>query len=248
MTTPEFSLAQPEQLVSQTHPPLSDRVLIAIEVALRTAWAELLKDETVRDILRTGGEKQITNILRQRLEQIRVREINPLEFNCMVFERTPLDAEYLNYKSEKTRRPDLVFHLAGRPRPGVTDSLNDGLYVECKIVDRNHGSRRVAQYCNKGLKRFVDGDYGWRMPQGMMCAYVRSPDALPIALQEYFDLAGVPSTLCLSDTNLTECTLTKYRPSIFISSHARPWSFWDGSSPGNVSVQHLWLAIASSRD
>lgn len=241
--TPGLSLSQPEQLAQQIHPPLSDRVLIAIEVALRTAWVEMLEDPAVQNILQNGKEKQITNVLRERLERIRVRENGSLEYNCNVFERPHVDAEYSNYKNEKAERPDLVFHLSGRPRPGVVDSLYDGLYVECKIIDNKR--RDLGEYCRKGVKRFVDGDYGWRMPQGMMCAYIRTNQELPVALEGYFGAAGVAAFLYLANTSLTKSALTMHNPFIYISDHARPWTFPDGSSPGNISVQHLWLRAYS---
>lgn len=242
--SPVLNLSKPEPPSPHIHPPLDDRVLIAVEVALRTAWAEMLHDHTVRSILEGGKEKQITSILRERLERIRVRESDILEYNCNVFERPHVDAEYSNYKNEKAERPDLVFHLSGRPRPGVVDSLYDGLYVECKIID--NGSRTLGLYCTKGVKRFVDGDYGWRMPQGMMCAYVRTSHELPVALENHFGILGVATSLCLASTSLTKSTLTPHNPSIYISDHSRPWTFLDGSSPGNILVQHLWLGCCET--
>jgi hypothetical protein len=236
---PSLSLSEAQSPEQHIHPPLDDRVLIAIEVALRTAWAEMLEDPAVQNILENGKEKQITNLLRERLERIRVRENDPLEYNCNVFERPHVDAEYSNYKNEKAERPDLVFHLSGRPRPGVVDSLYDGLYVECKIIDNKR--RHVAEYCRNGVMRFVNGDYGWRMPQGMMCAYVRTNQELPVALEGYFGGVGVAATLCLVSTSLTKSKLSKHNPVIYTSDHARPWIFPDGLSPGNISVQHLWL-------
>src|SRR5258706_4178927 len=179
-----LSLSEPESHPSHIHPPLHDRVLIAVEIALRTAWEQLRGDGALRKVLESGTEKEITKIFRENLERIRVREKDPLEYNCNVFERPHIDAEYSNYKNEKAKRPDLVFHLSGQPRPGVVDSLYDGLFVECKIID--NGSRDLGEYCRKGMKRFVDGDYGWRMPQGMMCAYVRTTQLLPIALEDHF--------------------------------------------------------------
>jgi len=236
---PALNLSNPDFPVRHIHPPLDDRVLIAIEVALRTAWTEIMDDHTVRAIVERGNEKHITNILRERLERIRVRDLNPLEYNCTVFERPHVDAEYSNYKNERAERPDLVFHLSGRPRPGVVDSLYDGLYVECKIID--NGRRDIGEYCRKGVKRFVDGDYGWRMPQGMMCAYVRTTQELPVALENYFGTPRVAATFCLVSTTLTRSTLTPHNPSIYVSDHTRPWFFSDGSPPGKISVQHLWL-------
>jgi hypothetical protein len=234
-----LNLLEPESPLQQVHPPFDDRLLIAIEIALRTAWAEILQDGTVLEVLEKGKETKITNILRERLERIRVRENDPLEYNCNVFERPHVSAEYSNYKKERPELPDLVFHLSGRPRPGVMDSLYDGLYVECKILD--NGSRNLGRYCRNGVRRFVDGDYGWRMSQGMMCAYVRTTQELPVALEGYFRASRVATTLCLVSTSLTKSTLTEYNPAIYLSDHARPWTFPDGSSPGKISLQHLWL-------
>jgi hypothetical protein len=234
-----LSVSEPQRRSQHIHRPLHERVLVAIEIALRRAWKELLNECTVRYALQNGNEKEITKLFRERLERIRVRARNRLGYNCSVFERPHVDAEYSNYTDAKAERPDLVFHLSGRPRPGVVDSLYDGLYVECKIID--NGSRSIGEYCRKGVKRFVDGDYGWRMPQGMMCAYVRTTQRLPIALEIHFVRSGVAAPLCLVSTSLSKSTLTRQKPPIYISVHARPWTFPDGSSPGNISVQHLWL-------
>jgi len=234
-----LSLSVPEPQPQHIHPPLDDRLLIAIEIALRTAWAEILQDRTFLEVLEKGKETEITNMLRERLERIRVRETDPLEYNCNVFERPHVSAEYSNYKNEKPELPDLVFHLSGRPRPGVVDSLYDGLYVECKILDNRN--RNLGRYCRNGVRRFVEGDYGWRMSQGMMCAYVRTTQELPVTLEGYFESPGVAAALCLVSTSLTKSTLTQHNPAIYISDHARAWIFSDGTSPGKISVQHLWL-------
>lgn len=234
-----LNLSEPESPLQQVHPPFDDRLLIAIEIALRTAWTEITNDPSLSNILQSGHEKRITNVLRERLERLRVRQDDPLEYNCNVFERPHVDAEYSNYKNEKAEHPDLVFHLSGQPRPGVLDSLYDGLYVECKIIDNRR--RNLREYCGNGVQRFVNGGYGWRMPQGMMCAYVRTTQQLPIALENYFGTPSVPTTLGLVSMTLTKSTLTHHDPAIYISEHARLWTFPGGSSPGNISVQHLWL-------
>ena len=50
-------------------------------------------------------------------------------------------------------------------------SSQDALFVECKLVGKAHPVGSF--YCNKGISRFVDGDYGWAMQEGMMLGYVR---------------------------------------------------------------------------
>ena len=153
-----------------------------------------------------------------------------------------MNAEFYNYQNVKVRLPDLVFYLAGEPRHGVVDSLYDGLFVECKIIDAPK-SKDVGKYCTKGLFRFVIGDYGWRMPQGMMCAYVRDSHMIPKALDDYFLKTEAAKALNLIDRRLARSTLNSFSPHVYVSRHDRSWTFSDGTPPGEIAVRHMWLQV-----
>ena len=65
--------------------------------------------------------------------------------------------------------PDLVFDLNRDSLPVLPS--HDALVVECKPVDKDHSAG--GDYCDKGLRRFVIGDYAWPMQEAMMVGYVR---------------------------------------------------------------------------
>jgi len=132
-----------------------------------------------------------------------------------------------------------VFFLAGPKRPGVVESIYDGLVVECKIV--GSGSQTIGQYSTAGIVRFVMGEYACRMPQGMMCAYVRTSHTLPTALNDYFAKNGLKDGLLLKSLLVTKSALTTDLPAVFTSNHNRPWTFPDGAIPGDIEIRHLWL-------
>ncbi len=74
--------------------------------------------------------------------------------------------------------PDLVFFLNRDSLPILVS--HDALAVECKPVDENHPVGEF--YCEKGLKRFVIGDYAWPMQEAMMVGYVRDDRCIAMNL------------------------------------------------------------------
>lgn len=239
------SLAATEE---STHKPLSpinpafdDRLLIAINLALKEAWALMCSDNADRNIIETQDEVSITQCMRKRLNQLRINGLGG--YSCYSFDRPYSGAEYYNYQGEKIRKPDLVFAVCGNPRPGVYDDLNDAIFVECKLIDRS-GNKNVGLYCSHGLIRFVDGSYSWRMPEGMMVAYVRSDQKLPKALEN--GLAGYGRAKKLkTDGKVHTCKLSKSPPATYLTNHKRTWELPEGVSPGPIKVRHLWLHVFS---
>src|ERR1035441_3170555 len=66
--------------------------------------------------------------------------------------------------------PDLLVDFIGLP-PRAMNSQH-GLFIECKPVDADHTVG--AHYCDKGIIRFVRGDYAWAMQSAMMIGYARA--------------------------------------------------------------------------
>src|SRR5687768_15977849 len=108
------------------NPPLSDRTVRAVERALRRAWQRLKESSSAMSVLMHGSEPQITKLLWIELGRIRDDGLSP-GYNAYTFERPVPAAEFYNYLNTLVRRPDLVFFLAGPRRPGVIESLYDGL-------------------------------------------------------------------------------------------------------------------------
>lgn len=202
--------------------------------AISSVWQTLLQEPPVE--LHRRKEPQITTLLQIGLNQLRNDPNNDAGFTGALFETVVRGAEMFNYNGTKLeKKPDLAFRLHQRT-PGLPEYR--GLFVECKIVGR---SRPVgSNYAKKGLLRFVDGDYAWAMPSGMMLAYVYGGKTVPGTLTPFLKKsANQPA-----DPYLTRSLPQRDRrlPGIFVSRHGRQWIYpGTGRCPGDVTIMHLWL-------
>ena len=149
------------------NPPIDDAVLVVAHIAVRRAFA-LLRESGFS--LGTAHEDQVTQQLQWILED-RLRQNGEIPgFDERVFRKVWRAPEVTNFNGQHpAKKPDLVFELV-RDETLVLSS-QDALFVECKLVGKAHPVGSF--YCNKGISRFVDGDYGWAMQEGMMLGYVR---------------------------------------------------------------------------
>lgn len=224
------------------YPPFDPRYLRAIELALRAAWDNLHKDAVKNHQLSTLNEERISHMLRDALNTLREKKTSGVkDYNCLVFERPQVGAEIVT-KDGKIRKPDIVFTLCGWARPGVPDSMKDGIFVECKILE--HGSKKnVAAYCNAGMHRFVEGSYAERMREGMMVAYVRTSQVLPKDLATKLADGEMKKHLA-TDGKLSPCGLTQEEPRVYFSTHERNWPYPNNEGhPGPIAIYHLWLHV-----
>lgn len=224
------------------YPPFGARYLRAIELAVRRAWEQLLANPIEAAKLATGDEIDISHQLRTALNGLREQRTGEVSgYTCEIFERPQLGAEILS-PTGLIRKPDLVFALAGPARPGVGDTIRDGIFVECKVLDATKG---VAEYCKAGLSRFVVGHYGGWMREGMMLAYVRNRQKLPVAL-ETLGKKKTYRDLLAWDGAVAPCGLTDCKPRVYLTVHQRAWPYLEHAGvPGPVEVRHLWLAISA---
>ena len=224
------------------YPPFESRYLRAIELALRTAWAALLKDAAKCRQLSTLNEERISHMFRDALNELREMKTGGVkDYNCSAFERPQVGAEIMT-KDGKIRKPDIVFALCGAARPGVRNSMKDAIYVECKILEHGSKSKNVAAYCNNGIHRFVEGSYAERMREGMMLAYVRTSQELPKDLATALADEEMKAHLA-TDGKLSKCGLTRVDPRVYLSAHKRIWPYEDEGYPGPIAIRHLWLHV-----
>lgn len=174
-----------------SYPPWNPAVIVVVEQAIRQAWRTLLRDH--KNVLATRDEDRITDRLLDILAEMRKDATVP-GFTAELFGQPVRDAklsDWLGASIDKT--PDITVYPA-RPRLGISHDRHDALFLECKVLD---GARRLTQYGDQGIQRFLDGRYAWRMPHAHMVAYVfsaadRHPES---ALRGYFTRkrAGSPS-------------------------------------------------------
>jgi len=152
------------------------------------------------------------------------------------FETVNRGANFKNYNGESiNKQPDLIIKLIGI-RPEVLLSLQDGIFIECKPVDKKHSIK--SQYCERGIKRFIKGDYAWAMPFAMMIGYVKG------------DYSIIPKFYDILDKN-GKAYNTKKLPypsketeKIYITEHKRDWTYLQTEQKAeDISIRHLWLII-----
>lgn len=123
----------------------------------------------------SADEDTITQALVEAIEN-RLSKNGKIEgFKCALFGKVSREPKITNFdKKHPDKMPDIFFDLKRDHMSVLSDQ--DGLFVECKPVDRKHPI--FSCYCQKGLKRFVDGDYAWAMQDAMMVGYVSIPYTL----------------------------------------------------------------------
>ena len=177
------------------HPPIDDGVLLVTHNAICHALRILRKNGFP---LKSAHEDAITLGLHEILED-RLRQSGEVPgFDGLVFGKVVRAPAVRNYDGTRPdKEPDLMFNLV-RDNTLVRSS-QDALFVECKIVGDSH--RVASLYCNRGLSRFIDGDYAWAMQEGMMLGYVRhqftlSANLSPVLARDpYRERLGTPSPL-----------------------------------------------------
>lgn len=138
--------------------------------------------------------------------------------------------------SHLEKRPDLAIYLSNGAR-------HFPLVVEAKILDHAKG-KTLTSYCDRGLLRFVKGEYAWANSEAFMLGYVRdgsSIDAkLTPRLAEAMALNPRPYLLEALPVHVGPIGLdlahTQHGRDFVYSCQAPP------NSPGPILIWHLWLS------
>lgn len=225
------------------HARFPDRLLLAIENAIRTAWIKLTKKFPRREIC-DASEPQITNSIRNILNDMLSCNTGDA-FSEKDFRMLIVGGELESYDGRHIQKePDLVFYCSDR-RPGIYLSAYDGIFAECKLMDHPK-DKTVSDYAIDGITKFITGEYAWAMPHAMMVAYVRDGQQMPAALEQNFSLhngGNIRRFAVVSDPPVKKCTLTRKQPPAYITRHQRTWTHRNSSMPGDIELRHLWLYI-----
>jgi len=225
-------------------PPWNPGLIVVIEQAIQQAWRTMLRDH--QGVLATHDEDRITDRLLDILVAIRTDGSVP-GFTAHLFGVPVRDAKLPDWNGASIdKTPDITVYPA-RPRPGISHARHDALFLECKVL---HNQRRLTQYGDEGIQRFLDGRYAWRMPHAHMVAYVFSvTDRQPIsALTGHFKRSrkGPPvqtnaSRLALESgpvqVSSAGCVHTR---AVVQTSHLRSAPVLHGRA-NPIVLRHLWL-------
>jgi hypothetical protein len=156
------------------HPPISLSVFLVLEEAVCAAWEVLRLHLPSGFSLATAPEVNVNTYLHETLkDKVWNRDVVDGFDDELI--KTITRPEVRSYDgTHVSKRPDIMVEIEGRPE-GIRPS-QDGVFIECKPVDANHPLS--AHYCDKGIRRFICGDYAWAMTEAMMIGYVDS-DEIP---------------------------------------------------------------------
>ncbi len=215
------------------HPQIPQRTILLVCKVIKMAW-QLLEEMPPSDfILQSADEDTITQVLLEIIEN-RLRKNGEVDgFNCALFGKVTRDQKIPNVdKKHPDKMPDIFFDLK-RDQLAIL-SNQDGLFVECKPVDRQHPI--LSCYCKKGLVRFVNGDYAWAMQDALMVGYVKGH-------YSFIKLASVLDCKKSADLKTTNhFVVDEYV--IYRSSHNREFEWPERRGHAcPISVTHLWLPL-----
>jgi hypothetical protein len=214
------------------HPPIPQRTILLLCKVIRRAWQLLAENSPTGFILHAEKEDTVTQMLVEIIEN-RLRKNGDVDgFDSARFGRVVREPKITNYdKKHPDKMPDIFFDLKREKAPVLSDQ--DGLFVECKPIDGDHPL--FSCYCQKGLIRFVNGDYAWAMQDALMVGYITG----------HYSYEKLASVLNKNDSaNLKTNNHSEIVPSIYRSNHDREFEWPESCGHAcQISVSHLWLPL-----
>lgn len=220
------------------HPPIPLSIFLIVEMAVCAGW-QLLKSEPREGFdLLTAHEDEITHELHEAVFNRVFNDGLVDGFNRQVFSVISREPKLRNYNyTILDKMPDLLIGLVNRPSGLV--NTQDGLFIECKPVDRAHSAGQ--HYCDKGLIRFVRGDYAWAMTSALMVGYARDNYTIVPKLAEALKVRG---TAIPTLTELQPCACSKSGADsevVHLSKHGRTFNYVGSERAAPIMIRHLWL-------
>lgn len=181
-----------------------------------------------------GSEAEVTALLEARLNTLIAQD---LFFGQLVL-NVVRGKETLSFDgSHIEKRPDLSIYLSSRSR-------NFPLIVEAKVLDAAR-AKTEAMYCDKGLCRFLAGEYAWACQEAFMLAYVRDGSSIGRRLTPFLSSARaraparylVEALPCSAGSGAGDLAHSRHGRN-FLYNHQIP----PAHEPGPIAIWHLWLS------
>lgn len=223
---------------SYPFPPFPKVILNAVVKATRRAWLPIAEEERAcgdgerRNEVQLNAELAIEMDALRRLELVR-------DFTPDIFETPTPDAPTRNFSGERIGpRPDITIRIRSL-RPALANPMVDTVFIECKCLGEG---LNLGPYFKKGMRRFIDGEYGWAVQQAIMVGYLETDQVLPDDLEKRLVRNGqdIGMNLVLDDKRRT------VRPSgqgyLAFTRHQRIWRHQNDDLPGDIELLHVWLS------
>ncbi|MDM8515015.1 hypothetical protein QUF76_02360 [Desulfobacterales bacterium HSG16] len=214
------------------HPKIPQRTVLLLCKVIEKAWKLLEENPPSGFYRQSADEDTITQMLVEIIEN-RLRKNGDIAgFNSAMFGKVDREPKITNVdKTHLDKMPDIVFDLKRERLPILSDQ--DGLFVECKPVDRKHPIGSC--YCKKGLIRFVNGSYAWAMQDALMVGYVTHPYSFKKLASVLNDRKKGSIYNTTTHSKVDKCL-------IFRSNHDRDFKWPEGNGKAcAITISHLWL-------
>jgi hypothetical protein len=221
------------------HPQLSLRSHLVVEAAICVAWKLVLTRVKSGFDLQSATEDAVTHELYERLYDEVFDKGLVDGFNREVFASVRREPKIRNFNgSNLDKMPDLLVEFVDRPA-GVMNSQY-GIFIECKPVDADHTVG--VHYCDKGLVRFVRGDYAWAMQSAMMIGYARSGYTIHPKLSDALQARSQATATKEEAQPCRHSIADSTSESVHVSKHARMFKYAEtGNAAPAILIRHLWL-------
>ena len=220
------------------HPPISFRLILIVDAVVERGLKILREQPPPGFELRSADEDTITYQLHWVIENRLHRRKEVPGFDKRIFGKVWREPKVTNCDgTHPDKMPDLVFDL-NRESLQVLSS-HDHLAIECKPVDSNHPAG--SHYCDKGLHRFVNGDYAWTMQEAMMVAYVRDGRTIAANLLPAMAQRREALRIIEEPRPAGESRSDKLNDGLHVSRHSRTF-FWPGTcgKACDIHIFHSW--------
>jgi hypothetical protein len=225
--------------VELPHPPISLSVFLVVEEALRVAW-DLMRTQP-RDgfDLLNANEDAVTQELYEVLFDVVFGSDMVEGFDREVLTTITRESKVRNYDgAHLDKMPDLLVGLVDRLN--VFKPSQDWLFIECKPVDNTHSVG--VHYCDKGIIRFVRGEYAWTMTSAMMIGYAKDGYTISAKLDDALNARAATIPTSEFPKPCVRSKAGRFADVVCVSQHDRTFRYIETSKNApSITVRHLWL-------
>lgn len=223
---------------SYPYPPFPKVVLAAVVKAARHAWLPIAAEE--RRCRDGEGRNEVQLNAEMAIEMDAVRRLKKVrDFTPDIFETPNPDTPTRNFTGKRIgTRPDLTLRLRSL-RPALSNPMVDAVFIECKVLTED---LNLGLYFKYGVRRFIDGDYGWAVQQAVMVGYLETGQILPDALEAHLARNGKEAEMNLVRDGKRRRVRPSGRRYMAFTRHQRTWKHQNDDLPGDIELLHLWLS------